>query len=743
MKMFSNRIITKVILLVTLFSLFTFAHEKEKLSIEWRYSPESVMMTRLPNVQWLNNGSAMMIDLKKTAEERTIELLDPATAVSKPILDMKKAIESLKNFLGEKTPPVVSLPNAPNAFDKNGEKGFYIFGGDIFLLNIKDASFERVTNTKEEEKNVNFSPDGEKLAYVRSNNIYFYDIKNKNEKALTNDGSETILNGTLSWVYWEEVFGRADIAYWWSNDSKAIAYLQTDESPVSIMYYSDFKPAVPNVIKQRYPKTGGTNPIVKVGVAEIENSKTTWLDFSNSPYEYIIRVNWLPGSKQVAVQTMNRMQNELDLFLADRSTGKIKPILKETDPCWVNISDDLHFVENGKEFLWVSERSGYAHIYRYAIDGSLINQVTKGNWAVVASGGSAFWVRKSISAIDDKNQIIYFTAQEKSATEKDLYRINFDGTGMKRLSVEEGTHAINFGPDTKYYLDTYSNIKTPPVLSLYRNDGKFIKQIGSYDADKLASLDLQRPEQFTVPARDGFPLPAEIMKPKDFDPNKKYPLIVYVYGGPSAPQVLNRWRTSIYFDQVLLDNGFLVAMIDPRISAAISKKLENLANLHLGSIVELNDLVDGVKWFKNQTYIDSSRVGVWGWSGGGTFTLNAMTNSKEFKAGIAVAAVTDWRFYDSKFGESVMKTPDVNPEGYEATSLIKRAKNLHGRLMIVHGTYDDNVHIQNAYAFMDELIKANIMFDLMIYPMRQHGIADRPAQIHLYNKMLEFWKKNL
>lgn len=735
-----RRRILSTFILVLIFSLLVSAQEKKKLSIEWRFTPEAQSITQLPNVQWLGNGYAMMYDSRKPADQRTIELFDPSTATTKPALDMKKALESLKNILHEKTPAILTQPNS---YDKNGENAIYFFGDDIFLLNLKNASFEQVTNTKEVEKNFSFSPDGQLIAYVRSNNIFVYDIKTKTEKAITTDGTETLLNGTLNWVYWEEVFGRRDVAYWWSNDSKAIAYLQTDESQVSVMYYSDFKPAVPNVIKQRYPKTGGTNPVVKVGVAEIENAKTTWLDFANNPYEYIIRVNWLPGSNQVSVETMNRMQDELDLFFADRTNGKVKLILKETDPCWVNVSDDLYFIKDGKEFFWVSERSGYAHIYRFSNEGKLINQVTKGDWAVVASGGSAFWVRKSISAIDEKNGIIYFTAQEKSATEKYLYSIKFDGTGMKRISKEEGTHAINFSPDAKYYLDTYSNIKTPPVLSLYKSNGKLVKQIAGYDADKLAALDLQRPEQFTIPARDGFPLTAEIMKPKDFDPNKKYPLIIYVYGGPSAPQVLNKWRGSIYYDQVLLDNGFLVALIDPRISAAISKKLENLIDRNFGGEVELNDLVDGVKWFKKQAYIDSSRVGVWGWSGGGTFTLNAMTHSQEFKAGIAVAAVTDWHFYDSKFAESVMKTPEVNPVGYDKTSLVKSAKTLHGRLMIVHGTYDDNVHIQNAYAFMDELIKANIMFDLMVYPMRQHGISDRPAQIHLYNRMLEFWKKNL
>ena len=740
MNFLNYRRLSSAFLFLIIFSVSISAQDKKKLSIEWRYSPEAASITQLPNVQWLGNGFAMYYDVKKPAGQRGVEILDPATGSSKPVLDMNEALANLKTILGEKTPPVL-MP--PSNYDRNGEKAFYLFAGDIFLLNINDGSFRKLTDTKEEEKNANFSPDGNLIAYVRSNNIYVYDLKNNREIAITSDGTETLLNGTLNWVYWEEVFGRKDLAYWWSDDSKSIAYLQTDDSDVSLIYYSDFKPAVPNVIKQRYPKTGGKNPVVKVGIAGIENPKTTWVDFTNNPYEYIIRVNWIPGSGQLAIQTMNRMQDRLDLLFAERATGKVKLIFKETDPCWVNVSDDLHFIKNGKEFLWVSERSGYAHIYRYSIDGALINQVTKGEWAVVASGGSAFWVRKSISAVDDKNEIIYFTAQEKSATEKYLYSIGYNGAGMKRISVEEGTHAINFSPDTRYFLDTYSNIKTPPVLSLNKSDGKFIKQLGSYDVEKLAALDLQRPDQFTIPARDGFMLPAELMKPKDFDPNKKYPLIIYVYGGPSAPQVLNRWRSSVYYDQVLLDNGYLVALIDPRISAAISKKLENLANRQLGGPVELNDLVDGVRWLKKQSYIDSTRVGVWGWSGGGTFTLNAMTNSKEFKAGIAVAAVTDWHYYDSKFGESVMKTPDVNPEGYEKTSLVKRAKNLHGRLMIVHGTYDDNVHIQNAYAFMEELFRANIMFDMMIYPMRQHGISDRPAQIHLYNKMLEFWKNNL
>jgi len=716
------------------------AQEKTKLTIEWIYGAESSQITRLASFNWLENGNALIYDTRKPAGERTFNLFDPVNQTTRPAVDIEKALESLNELLGDKTPRVLSTPDA---FSPGGDKAVYRFYNEIYLLYLNTSAFTKLTDNDAEEKNIRFSPNGEFLAYIKDNDIYAYDIKNRKEKRLTTDGSETILNGTLSWVYWEEIFGRTDIAYWWSDDSKSIAYFQTDESPVSVMYYSDFEPATPRVIKQRYPKTGEPNPVVKAGIIEIDKPGTKWIDFGGFKYEYLIRVMWLPGSKEVSIQTLNRNQDEVDLFFAGRETGKAKHILKETDSGWVNINDDLFFLKNGKEFLWTSERTGYAHIYRYSIDGKLINPVTSGDWAVAASGGSAYWVRSSISAVDENKGIVYFTGNEKSNFEKHLYRVNLDGSGLQRITKEEGTHKISFSPSKNFYTDTYSNIKTPNVISLYKCDGSFVKQIASYDKDKLSSLDIQKPEQFTIKAKDGFPLPAEIVKPKDFNPGKKYPLIVYVYGGPSAPQIKNEWRTSLYYDQVLLNNGYLVAIIDNRASTAISKKLENLLLHNMSGSVELNDLLDGVRWFKKQPYIDSTRIGVWGWSGGGSFTLNAMTNSSEFKAGIAVAAVTDWRFYDTRFGEMGMKTEEINKEGYRNTSLLNSAKNLHGKLMIVHGTYDDNVHIQNAWAFIDELIKAGIIFELQVYPMRQHGISDRPARIHLYNTMIDFWKRNL
>ena len=629
----------------------------------------------------------------------------------------------------------------PIAFNHNGTQALYIYKNDIFILNLEYSEFTRITKTETTEKSPRFSPDGSKLAFVRENDLYVIDLERNREKRMTFDGSETTLNGTVSWVYWEEIFGRQDIGYWWSDDSKALVFLQTDESLVTKMHYVDFKPAEPRLITQRYPKAGTDNPIVKLGVMEISNPRVKWVKLD--PYEYICRVKWHPDNKRFTVQTMNRAQTELNLFFIDRRTGKsLGQVLTETDEGWVNINDDLYFLESG-DFLWQSERDGYAHLYRFDNDGNLVNQVTKGSWALRSSGGP-FWLRQSVVNIDEINRHVYFTALEKSSVERHLYRIQFNGRAMERITKDDGVHKIGFSPNGNYYFDTYSNITTLPTLALYDRNGVQLHVISKPRPELLEGLNIQTPELFTIPTMDGFLMPAQILKPRNFNSNKKYPLIFHIYGGPSAPTVYNRWQgTSLFFDNMLLERGYLVVRFDHRYATAISKKLENRLTLMVSGPTEIVDIVDGVRWLKSQTYVDSNRVGIWGWSGGGSFTLNSMTNTKEFKAGISVAPVTDWHYYDTKWAEFAMKQPQDNPDGYERTSFVKTAKNLHGRLLLVHGTYDDNVHPQNSWHFIDELIKENIMFDMMFYPMRKHGIADDPARIHLFNKMIEFWLEYL
>ncbi len=718
-----------------------FCQEKQQLTLDNMNDSTLLQAFSTPRTWWLANNTAIIYDTRKPDSVRTLESLDPASGERTQFLDRKKAKESLAGLFPEGKPPRFSP--APSQISPTGRYGYYLIKGDIFLLDIPAAEFTRVTDTKEAEKSVNFSPDGNKLAFVRGHDLYVYSIPDKKETRLTSDGNDSLLNGTLSWVYWEEIFGRSDAGYRWSPDSKWIAFLQTDESGVSVQHYINDTPWTPTMTTQRYPKVGEKNPRVRVGITEVGSDKTTWVKIDPGAYEYIIRFDWLPDNKTLCVRTMNRLQTDLDFYLAECSTGTARHVLRDTDEGWVNISDDLYFLKDGKHFIISSERDGYNHLYRFTMDGKLVNQITKGDWSIRSSGGGVFWVQKGVTGIDEKNGWIYFTALEKSSLEKHLYRIRMDGSDMKRLTDAEGTHAITMSPDAHYYFDRYSNISTPPSLALYKSDGSEILKLAESDPAGFRTFDIQYAELTHVPARDGFQVPVSITKPKELDPNKKYPVIVSVYGGPSAPQVSNSFQYGSIWENVLLNNGYICMTVDNRAATAISKKLENLILKRTLGEVELNDLVDAVRWMKQQPYVDPSRIGIWGWSGGGSNTVMAMTRSTEFKAGIAGGTVTDFRFYDSKWGEAIMKTENENRDGYEQYSLLKYAKDLHGKLLLIHGSHDDNVHIQNIWRFIDELIDADKLFELMVYPMRGHGVGDMAGSKHLHHLMLDFWNRNL
>jgi len=716
---------------------------QEEITVEWIYGPQGRALDRVPSFAWRADGRAILWD--DEVDPPTLELFDPATRARTPLVDREKALAGLGAW------PDVAADEAwrwPEAFDEAGARALYLTKGDVFVLDLASSTFRRLTQTPQEEKSASFSPDGRRVAFVRDNDLYAVDVVTGDEARLTIDGSDTILNGTLSWVYWEEIFGRHDTAYWWSDDSRSIAYLQTDESPVGTVRFVAFEEPYPEVITQRYPKAGSANPLVRVGVVSVAihgggdeggGGATTWVELPE-PYEYVARVKWLPDGRRLAVQTMPRDQRRLDLFLAEPGAGPARKLLTETDEAWVDIHDDLYFLEDGEHFLWASERSGFAHLYLYTLDGELVRQVTSGDWAIASSGGGVSWLRQAVCAIDEERGWIYYTGQEESSVERHLYRIRFDGSGRERLSGAAGNHRITFDPHARTYFDRYSSLGALPALAVYRADGSLLSEVMSPSPERLARLGVQVPELIEVPARDGFRMPAWILKPADFDPSRRYPLILYVYGGPSAPTVANAWSNSLLYDQVLLRNGYLVARCDNRASTAISKDLERTVLLRLAGDVERDDYVDAARWFKALPYVDPDRVGIWGWSGGGSMTLLMLTRSDEFAAGIAVAPVTDWAYYDTKWAEYAMKRPQDNPEGYAYTSIASRAKDLHGRLLLVHGTYDDNVHPQNTWRFVDELVAASIPFDLMIYPMRKHGISDSAARIHLFNKMTEFWR---
>jgi dipeptidyl-peptidase 4 len=720
-------------------SLLCAQTQRPVLTMEWIFGEQASSLAEVPEYHWLADNTAILYDTRQPEAQRTFEKVDPAARERHPALDMAKAVASLK-FV-DQSAEIKSVLPWPDSFDTNGHQAIYLFHGDIFLLDLSTSSFARVTDTPVEEKDAQFSPDGHFIAFVRANDIYVYDIAAEKETRLTSDATDTVLNGTLSWVYWEEIFGRRDIGYWWSPDSHSLAFLQTDESGVSESLFVDFKPVDERIVHQRYPKPGEKNPKIRVGVTDIAKPETRWIGLGDEPFEWVLRVQWLPDSERLGIQTMPRSQKENRLDFISVKTGERKRVVTETDPTWVNITDDLRFLPGGKYFLWASERDGFMHLYRFTMDGMLVNKITIGDWAMVSSGG-VFWVRQAVAGIDSERDWIYFTALKDSSIERNLYRVKSDGSGLTRLSSESGAHSISMSSNAKYYFDDFSNAHTLPSLTLHASDGKLLQTLAAPRPELLPD-GIQYSEFLTVPAADGFPMPTEIWKPKSFDPKHKYPVILYVYGGPSAPNVVNGWETRAHlYNQLLLQDGFVVVYIDNRAATAISKKLENTIAAN-PSASETDDLVAGVRWFKSQPWVDASRFGVWGWSGGGTMTLNLMTRSKEFKAGISVAPVTDWHYYDSKWAEALIGLPSQNPELYDRTSLVKHAGDLSGHLLVVFGTYDDNVHPQNEQAFINELIAKNILYEVMIYPMRKHGISDNPASIHLFRTMREYWRKNL
>jgi len=715
--------------------------EKEELTVEWIYSEEGKNAAAMPSFFWTDGGDLLLLDATKPEDQRVLERLTPSSGARRPAIDRSVALASLRTLAGEEALPD-TLP-WPIDFDDAGRRALYEFAGDLYVLDLSSSRFSRVTSSPESEMVGRLSPDGGKVSFARANDLYVVDLESGREKALTGDGSATVLNGVLSYVYYEEIFGREPIGYWWSPDSRAIAFLRSDESMVSEMLWVGYEPAVPQVIKQRYPTAGGVNPEVTVGIVDVTAGSTVFVDREKMPSEYVVRVAWKPDSSQIAIQVTNRMQDRLDLYLVDRSTGEPARILSDPDAAWVDFHE-LEFLEDGS-FVWSSERDGHTHLYLYQADGTLLRRLTAGDWSV--RGPLSFYAEALDSTwVDERSGVVYFTAREASPLELQLYRVDLGGEGFQRVTLERGTHGVDFSPDRRFFTDIRSASCVPPTMAVRRADGGKVMDVAASRPGLLEDLEWVCPELLTVPADDGTPLHVSLLKPQPFDPGKRYPAIVSVYGGPSAPSVADRFRSGLEgtaYEQLLARMGFVVMTVDPRSATAASKTDQNAVVRRVWSDLELTDMLAGVRWLKTLEWVDGDRVGVWGWSGGGTSTLLLMTRSQEFKAGIAVAAVTDYRTYDTKFTEIYMKTPADNPEGFSNFDLVERAKDIHGRVLLVTGTYDDNVHPQNTWAFANQLIEAGKTFDMMVYPMRKHGISDTAARIDLYKRMIEYWKRNL
>ena len=551
------------------------------------------------------------------------------------------------------------------------------------------------------------------------------------ERQLTTDGNDETLNGILDWVYQEEVYGRGNFrAYWWSPDSARLAFMKLDERPVKRFAVVDHIPYQQNVESELYPKAGAPNPVARLFTVtasggapkEVSTESYTGGDF------LIVNVDWSPADKLI-YQIQDREQTWLDLNIVDG--GDPKRLLRETTRAWVERGDNPEWLKDGS-FLWLSERSGFKHLYHCAADGTLIKQITSGSWEV-----------RDLLGVDDANNWIYWAGTERSPIGGDIYRIHLDGSGMQRLSETPGTHAAKFNPARTLYIDSWSDIQTPTQIALVRNDGTRVRVIDANEAPLLRDYRVVKAEFLQVKTRDGFPMEAMMIKPPDFDPSKKYPVYEYTYSGPHAPQVANRWGARNYlWYQLIANHGIVVWVCDNRSASGKGMEPAWSSYQHVGE-QELKDLEDGLQWLTSQPYIDGSRVLLDGWSFGGFMTSYALTHSKMWKAGMAGGTVSDWRDYDSIYTERVMRMPQNNPDGYKATAPRWAAKELHGNLLLLHGTIDDNVHMQNTIQFVYELEKAGKQFRMLVYPKSRHGITDPALVTQMRNAMWGFIQENL
>ena len=608
---------------------------------------------------------------------------------------------------------------------------------DLFVYRPADDEAWRLTAAPGAEEVPSFSPDGEQVAFVRHNNLHVVGTRTSRETRLTNDGAAKILNGRLDWVYEEEIYGRGrKQAYWWSLDSSRIAFLRIDDTPVPAFIVVDDIPYEQVVEPWDYPKAGDPNPLVSLGVARIDESGTQWIDLSAYPAEdrLVVGVAWPPLSDALVYEVQDRRQTWLDVMIADLTAASgPRRLLRETSRAWVNPPEDAQpvWMADGS-FLWLSERSGWRHVYHHAADGSVVRQVTTGRWEV-----------RALHGVDERQGWIYFSGTERSHVGRDVYRIGLDGRGLTRLSAAAGWHSANFSPGLDAYIDTWSDVMTPPQVRMHRSDGAELRVISENPVPALAQYGLSMPEFLQVPARDGFLMEAMVIKPPDFDPTRRYPVYQFTYGGPQAPQVRNAWGgTQFMFHQLLARKGIVVWVCDNR--TASGKGIESAWPVHhnLGEL-ELRDIEDGLTWLKAKPWVDGRRIGIHGWSYGGFMTAYALTHSRSFVMGIAGGTVADWRNYDTVYTERYMGLPADNPKGYRQSSPRFAAARLHGALLLLHGAIDDNVHASNALQFAYELQKAGKPFEMMLYPKSRHGVSDPALVKHLRTLMVDFVERHL
>ena len=598
-----------------------------------------------------------------------------------------------------------------------------------YVFNIQNNKIKKLSENK--VRYPNFSPDGTKVAFVFENNLYVKDITNGNENQITFDGKKNnIINGASDWVYEEEF--KLVRGFEWSGDSRTIAFYKFDESHVKEFSMDKFNGNLyPTQEVFKYPKAGEANSTVSVYLYNIDNEEKK-LIYTEEDYEYIPRIKWSNDPNILTMIGLNRHQNKLDFIVVDSKDGSNRVLFTEEDKYYIDINDNLTFLPNNF-FIWTSEKKGYNHIYLKGLDGSE-EQITSGSWEVTSFYG-----------LDSDKMEIFFSSTEDGSINRSIYCLDLDSSKRKKLSTQTGTNSAKFSNGLKYYINTYSNANTPPIFTLHKSDGSLIKTIedNTEFQNKLEEYKISEKEFITI-YTDNADLNAWIIKPPNFDDNKKYPLFMFLYGGPGSQKVLNRYEgNNFYWYQMLAQKGYVIACVDNRGTGGKGAEFKKMTYKELGKY-ETIDQIDAAKYFGSLNYIDEKRIGIQGWSYGGYMSSLAITKGADvFNLAVAVAPVTNWRYYDNIYTERYMQTPQENPSGYDENSPINHVEKLKGKYLLIHGTADDNVHVQNTYEMSSALVRANKQFDLFVYPDKNHGIYGKNTRYHLYKKITNFILENL
>jgi len=712
--------------------LLTSVFAQQKITVEAIYTGQFQPKGMVELQSMKNTNQYTVLSFDQASRSMQIDVFDFATLKKvNTLIDTKTQsilVNGIDSYTFSSDEMQLLIANNTNQIYRHS------FTADYFLYNLATKELTKILENVQEPT---FSPDGKKIAYVKENNIFIYDLASKISSQITIDGKKnTIINGITDWVYEEEfAFVRA---FDWSKDSKKIAYIRFDESQVPEFSMSVFsKDLYPKIETFKYPKAGEKNSLVSLHLYNVESKTTKKVDLSQYNDFYIPRIEWTNDANILSAKILNRHQDNLDLLFVDGTTAATKVILNEKDKSYIDFvdKDNLTFL-NDNSFIWTSEKDGFNHIYHYDKTGKLINQVTKGNWEVTEYYG-----------LDEKSKAVFYQSTENGSINRDVYRISLDGKNKTRLSQNTGTNGATFSPNFQFFINSFSTASQPTIFSL--NDSKTGKQIQNIEnnetlASKLKDYNLPQKEFFVLKTEKGNELNAWIMKPKDFDSSKKYPVFMYQYSGPGSQQVNNEWGSyDDYWFMMLAQQGYIIACVDGRGTGYKGADFKKVTYKELGKY-EVEDQIDAAKVIGNYPYVDKSRIGIWGWSYGGFMSSNCILKGNDvFKMAIAVAPVTNWRFYDSVYTERYMQTPQENPSGYDDNSPINFVSKLKGKYLLIHGSGDDNVHVQNSMQMMEALIQANKQFDSQIYPDKNHGIYGGKTRIQLFNKMTTFIQNNL